>query len=165
MPIPRSTALALPKPVRISNAEAHADMYNTTSPTFVGALAVINIPRRHLPLLCFDWFLEFARFWIAKDKTSSKRLSHYVYRPPTNPVGASDVTKVAIICDNSRMFVKICVKKTATPKWSGCIVIISHSQFVSCNWRINLLPSIATILLDWAVPCANARAYRSRSCR
>ena len=37
---------------RTSNAEAHADMYNTTSPTFVGALVVINTPRRHLPLLC-----------------------------------------------------------------------------------------------------------------
>ena len=36
----------------------------------------------------------FLRFQKAKDKTSSKRLSHYVYRPPTNPVGVNDVAKL-----------------------------------------------------------------------
>ena len=53
---------------RTSNAEAHADMYNTTSPTFVGALAVINIPRRHLPLLCSLTMIETARFQKPKTK-------------------------------------------------------------------------------------------------
>ena len=41
----------------------------------------INIPRRHLLLLCFGWILEFAKFCRAKNKTSSKRLFYICIFP------------------------------------------------------------------------------------
>ena len=78
---------------------------------FVGALAVINTPRRHLPLLCsLTMITEVAKFQTAKDKALSKRLSHYVYRPPTNPVGASDSAKLVQTAQKSKTIPQNVVK-------------------------------------------------------
>ena len=54
----------------------------------------IYIPRRHLPLSRFR--LQFQNF-LRSDRSKTrrcKRLSSICHRPPTNPVGADDVTKV-----------------------------------------------------------------------
>ena len=62
-----------PTPICIMTLECTFDRQRRTKD--------INIPRRHLLLLCFGWILEFAKFCRAKNKTSSKRLFYICIFP------------------------------------------------------------------------------------
>ena len=65
-PLLSERATQKPTPICITTLEYTFDQQRRTKD--------INIPRRHLLLLCFGWILEFAKFCRAKNKTSSKRL-------------------------------------------------------------------------------------------
>ena len=72
-PIQSERATQKPTPICIMTLECTFDRQRRTKD--------INIPRRHLLLLCFGWILEFAKFCRAKNKTSSKRLFYICIFP------------------------------------------------------------------------------------
>ena len=72
-PLLSERATQKPTPICIMTLECTFDRQRRTKD--------INIPRRHLLLLCFGWILEFAKFCRAKNKTSSKRLFYICIFP------------------------------------------------------------------------------------
>lgn len=72
-PLLSERATQKPTPICITTLEYTFDQQKRTKD--------INIPRRHLLLLCFGWILEFAKFCRAKNKTSSKRLFYICIFP------------------------------------------------------------------------------------
>ena len=72
-PLLSERATQKPTPICITTLEYTFDRQRRTKD--------INIPRRHLLLLCFGWILEFAKFCRAKNKTSSKRLFYICIFP------------------------------------------------------------------------------------
>ena len=72
-PIQSERATQKPTPICIMTLECTFDRQRRTKD--------INIPRRHILLLCFGWILEFAKFCRAKNKTSSKRLFYICIFP------------------------------------------------------------------------------------
>lgn len=81
--IPLIKALALPSLVERATQKPTPICIMTLECTFDRQRRTkdINIPRRHLLLLCFGWILEFAKFCRAKNKTSSKRLFYICIFP------------------------------------------------------------------------------------
>ena len=72
-PLLSERATQKPTPICITTLEYTFDRQRRTKD--------INIPCRHLLLLCFGWILEFAKFCRAKNKTSSKRLFYICIFP------------------------------------------------------------------------------------
>ena len=92
-PIQSERATQKPTPICIMTLECTFDRQRRTKD--------INIPRRHLLLLCFGWILEFAKFCRAKNKTSSKRLFYICIFPTSltsscGSTGVENVAKIAI---------------------------------------------------------------------
>ena len=82
-PVPHLEAFALPITVERATQKPTPICIMTLECTFDRQWRTkdINIPRRHLLLLCFGWILEFAKFCRAKNKTSSKRLFYICIFP------------------------------------------------------------------------------------
>ena len=90
-PLLSERATQKPTPICIMTLECTFDRQRRTKD--------INIPRRHLLLLCFGWILEFAKFCRAKNKTSSKRLFYiYVFStlpyPPYGSISMENTAKI-----------------------------------------------------------------------
>lgn len=76
--------------VRISNAEAHADMYVTYPHARKAHEVLLYKSRRHLPLPCLLLVLQSCEVWKRRNKTSSKRLS---YMSVAHPFESAWVTR------------------------------------------------------------------------
>ena len=109
--VPLLKALALPNPVRTSNAEAHADMPipppSHSASHGQGTRRHKTHPTRHLPLPCLrPDFLELARFRAVKrTKRPSKRLS--MYTAPMHPTASDEASAMG----NLGKYTKKCAKE------------------------------------------------------